>query len=80
MDKADIFGQFETILKDVLDTGDIVLTETSSSNNIDGWDSLAHLQLVAAIEKHFKIKFSANEIFLLRNVGEILETIGRKVG
>jgi acyl carrier protein len=80
MDKTKIFKQVEAIFKDVLDDESIALTEATAAADIEAWDSLAHVQLVVAIEKRFKIKFDSREILSWKNVGEILEAIGAKVG
>ena len=72
MNKIEILQQVEVIFKDVLDNEDIVLTEATTANDVDDWDSLTHIQLVVAIEKHFKIKFNTKEILSWKNVGEML--------
>jgi acyl carrier protein len=52
------------------DQPDLVLTPESNANNVEDWDSLAHINLVSAIEKHYKIKFALGELQELKNVGE----------
>jgi len=79
MDKIEILQQVEVIFKDVLDEEGIVLSESSTTNDVDGWDSLTHIQLIVAIEKHFGIKFSSKEILSWKNVGEMLESIDSKL-
>ena len=79
MNKTDILQQVEVIFKDVLDEGNIVLTETTTANDVEGWDSLTHIQLIVAIEKHFKIKFSSKEILSWKNVGEMVDSICSKL-
>jgi acyl carrier protein len=46
---------------------------------VEGWDSLAHVNLVVAIEKHYKLKFSLGELEGLKNVGEMADLIARKL-
>jgi acyl carrier protein len=79
MNKTDILQQVEVIFKDVLDENDIVLTEDTTANDVEGWDSLTHIQLIVAIEKHFKIKFSSKEILSWKNIGEMLDAIYSKI-
>ena len=78
MNKTEILQQVENIFKDILEEENITLTEETTANNVDGWDSLTHIQLIVAIEKHFKIKFSSREILSWKNVGEMLDCIQTK--
>ena len=78
MDKIQILSEIQSIMRNVLDEEDVVLTETTTANDVDGWDSLTHIHLIVAIEKHFKIKFSSKEILSWKDVGEMIESICSK--
>jgi acyl carrier protein len=75
-----ILSELNDIFIDVLDNDNIVLTENSSAKEIDEWDSLSHIQLVVAIEKKYKIRFSPAEILKWKKVGDIVESIEQKKG
>ncbi|MCC6370773.1 MAG: acyl carrier protein [Bacteroidia bacterium] len=75
MQKSEIIEQVNKIFVDVLDNDAIVINETTSAADVDEWDSLTHIQLVVAIEKHFKLKFTSAEIRDWKNVGEMSDTI-----
>ena len=75
MTLEEIIQQLYPIFKDVLDNDDIVVTYQTTASDIEEWDSLTHVQLVVAIEKHFKIRFQSNEINRFKNVGEMCEAI-----
>lgn len=79
MKKEEMINAIIEIFKDVLDVEDIFITETTTSNDIDEWDSLTHIQLIVAIEKHFKVKFSSTEISDWKNVGEMILSIHKKI-
>lgn len=78
MEKTDILNTLTEIFKDVLDREDITLTEQTTANDIEEWDSLSHIQIVVAVEKRFKIRFVSQEIQNWKNVGEIVTSIQNK--
>lgn len=78
MTKEEVLSQVNDIFNDVLDDA-VVLNYDSSASTIEEWDSLTHIQLVVAIEKHFKQKFTSAEIQTWKNVGEMCESLVNKV-
>lgn len=76
----DLLPQVQSIFRDILDQPDLVLTRDSSAYTVEDWDSLAHVNIVTAVERHFKIKFALSELQSLRNVGEMLDLIQTKLG
>ena len=78
MTKQEILSQVEEIFRDVLDNEEIVLTDSTTANDVEDWDSLTHIQLIVAIEKHFSIKFTSKEILSWANVGEMIDCIESK--
>ena len=79
MDKKEILGEIESIMRDVFDDDDLVVTENLNSNDIEDWDSLSNTRLVVSIEKRFNIKFAFGELQSLNNVGEMVEVIVSKL-
>jgi acyl carrier protein len=78
MNDAAIMAELQPIFSDVLDLPTLQLTPQSNATNVEGWDSLAHVNLVVAIEKRFKIKFALGELRDLKNVGEMVDLIQKK--
>ena len=78
MERSEILQQINAIFIDTLDNEDVVINETTQATDVDEWDSLTHIQLVVAIEKHFKIRFTSKEIQSWNNVGEMLNCIQEK--
>ena len=77
--KEEILAQVNDIFRDILDNDDLVILETSTADQVEEWDSLSHIQLVVAIEKHFKIRFTSSEITNFKNVGEMCDGILKKL-
>ena len=75
----EILQQMTEIFKDVLENDDIVLSPATTADDIEEWDSLTHIQLVVAIEKHFKVRFKTSEITSYNNVGEMAGGIQQKL-
>ncbi|GHV51641.1 acyl carrier protein [Synergistales bacterium] len=75
-----IFEALNEIFRDVFDDENITVGETTTANDIEGWDSLEHISLMLAIEKKFGIKFTMGEVTGTKNVGAMAEIIEREVG
>jgi acyl carrier protein len=80
MELDEVLKQVNQIFVKVLDNPAIVLKSETSAKDIEEWDSLTHIQLIVAIEKHFKIKFTSSEIQKWKNVGEILASVKNRLG
>lgn len=75
MDRNDILAKLQEIFRDELDKDNLVITEESSAQNVEGWDSLSHVQLISAIEDEFDISFTSKEIMSWKNIGEMITSI-----
>jgi acyl carrier protein len=78
MAQSEVLKQVNDIFIDILDIDYIVLTTETTARDIDEWDSLSHIQLIVAIEKYFKIKFTTQEIQNLKNIGDMCNLIEKK--
>ena len=74
----DVYGRLTAIFHDVFDDDSIALTPALTAPDVPEWDSLSHIRLVLAVQKAFKIKFSAAQTAGLKNVGELAELIRAK--
>lgn len=79
MDKAEVLSQVREILADVLDLPDLAVTEQTTAEDVEGWDSFNHINIVVAIESKFGIKFHTAEVEELRNVGDLVELVEKKL-
>lgn len=66
------------IVSDVLGVPAAQLTDASSPETIDSWDSIQHLSIVMALEQALGVQFDPDDIEKMRSVGRIEETVRRK--
>ena len=78
MSREDILKEVNEIFVEILDNETLILTETTQAADVKDWDSLNHIQLIVAIEKHFNIRFKSKEIQSWANVGEMINSIQEK--
>lgn len=78
MNKDQILEEVQEIFREVLDNEEIMLNNATTADDVDEWDSLTHIQLIVAIEKHFNIRFTSREILSWQNVGEMIDCIATK--
>ena len=71
----DIYKELQEIFADVFDDDNIEITPETSASDIEGWDSLAQIRLVEAIEAVFEFTFDMDELAKTKNVGEMVELI-----
>ncbi len=70
-----MIDQLLPIFRNVFDDDDLVINSSTTAQDVDGWDSLAHIRLIVAIEKSFGLRFSTAEISEIENVGQMTELI-----
>ncbi len=80
MNEDAIIAELTPVFQDVLDEPDLVLTPQTQAADVPGWDSVAHITLVVALEQKFGIRFQTAEIEELRNVGDLARLIAHKKG
>jgi acyl carrier protein len=79
MDSASIIEDVQPMFRDILDLPGLQLTRQSNASNVEGWDSLAHVNLVMGIEKRYNIKIALRELQDLKNVGDMADLVQKKL-
>lgn len=75
----DITGSLNEIFRQVFDDDGINISRELTADGVDGWDSLSHVNLIVTIETHFEIKFKQRELLTFKNVGDLMDSIQRKL-
>ena len=65
----------QAVFRDVLSNKNIIISRNSTPEDIEGWDSLVNINIVVALEEHFNIKFSLDEITNINSVEDIVKMI-----
>ncbi|MCX6847349.1 MAG: acyl carrier protein [Verrucomicrobia bacterium] len=80
MNEDQILEQLTEIFHQVFDDDSIELTLGTTAADIPEWDSMNHISLIVLVQSHFKIKFQTSELEDLKNVGDFVTLIVRKLG
>jgi acyl carrier protein len=70
MSKEVIMEKINEIFRNVFDDDNLMVTETTSAQDIEDWDSLNHITLITSMESTFGMRFALHEITDMKNVGE----------
>jgi len=76
----EILKQVNIIFKEIFENSSLEIDMGTSAQNIDNWDSLNHVMLIAAIENKFSISFELDEMINFATVGDIITAIKSKIG
>ena len=79
MEAAVLYERLTEIFRDIFDDDSLVLSPELTAQDVEGWDSIAHIRLALVVEKAFGVKFSAGDVGNLKNVGEFVSLIQSKV-
>lgn len=79
MEQKELLSEINKIFIDVFDDESIVLNEHTTTTDIEAWDSLNHIQMITAVEKHYKIRFELNDLLNFKDVGDLCRGIQEKI-
>ncbi len=76
---SDLLEELQSIVRKELDQPDLQVTALTAVGDIPDWDSLAHVRIIVAIESRFRIFFDPDEYTQFANVGEMVDSIVKKI-
>ena len=79
MSREEIYEQLNEVFRDVFDDDTIEVNDQTTSRDIGDWDSLEHINLIAAIETQFGMKFTMGQVVTMKNVGEMVDIISSQI-
>lgn len=75
MTREEVYETLNEVFRDVFDDESISVTDETTSDDIEDWDSLEHINLIAAVELEFGVKFNMGQVVTMKNVGEMVTII-----
>lgn len=75
----EIQTKLQDIFREVFDEPALVLNDATTAEDIPGWTSFTHVGLIYAVETDFGVRFGLGESKSLKNVGELMRLISRKL-
>lgn len=75
LNREQVLAEVNRIMCGVFNNSSIQLKYETTAHDVEGWDSLNHIELVLAVEKHFKIRFNFADLQKFKNVGDMCDNI-----
>lgn len=75
MNREEVFARLNKVFREVFDDDSITVTNETTANDIEDWDSLMHINLLSEIENEFGIHFQMKDVTGMRNVGDMVNKI-----
>lgn len=79
MTRGEVFEKLDEVFQDVFDDEEITVNDETTAADIEGWDSLEHINLIVAVENKFGMKFNMGEVGTMKNVGEMADIILKRI-
>ena len=79
MSREEVLKRVNDIFRDVFDDKNLQITDETTANDIEDWDSLTHITLIATIEEELGVKFEMVDIVKFENVGDMVNAICEKL-
>jgi acyl carrier protein len=70
----ELLVRMQDLLQLVLDDDELEIKAETTADEVDGWDSLMHINIIVAAESEFGIKFSTAEIASTKSDGQNVGT------
>ena len=78
MSRTEIYERLNAVFRDVFDDETLTVNDSTTAHDVEGWDSLRHITLLAAVEDEFDIEFSMGQTVSMKNVGEMVDYIEKE--
>jgi acyl carrier protein len=78
LSQEEVLAQLQPVFQEALNEPNLTVTRSSNAMNTPNWDSLAHIELIEMVERHFKVRFALGELEDLKEVGDLVNLVIEK--
>ncbi|MBE5907675.1 MAG: acyl carrier protein [Lachnospiraceae bacterium] len=75
MTREEVYERLNNVFREILDDDTIELQDDTTADDVDGWDSFEHINLVVGVEEEFNMKIPMGKVVTMKNVGEMVDII-----
>ena len=75
MTREEVYERLNNVFREILDDDTIELHDDTVADDVDGWDSFEHINLVVGVEEEFNMKIPMGKVVTMKNVGEMVDII-----
>lgn len=75
MTREEVYERLNKVFREVFDDDSIIVQDSTTSDDIEDWDSFEHINLVVAVEDEFSFKIPMGKVVTMKNVGEMADII-----
>jgi acyl carrier protein len=79
MDENLLHQKLERVFRTVFDQQDLAIADAMTAADVEGWDSLAQINLIVGAEGAFGVRFQTSEIKTLKDIGHFKRLIADKL-
>jgi acyl carrier protein len=80
MDRDTLKTNLTDIFRKTFDNDALTISDGTTADDVAGWDSLSHMNLILGVERRFAIRLTTREVRGMKNVGDFIDLIAKKVG
>lgn len=75
----DIRAELQDVFRQVFNRPDLVIVDETTADDVTGWDSLKHIELIVSVESKFHVKFKTAEVTKLNDVGDLIQKLVERI-
>ena len=75
MTREEVYQTLNAVFRDILDDESIELYDDTVADDVEGWDSFEHINLIVGVEEEFGFKIPMGKVVSMKNVGEMVDII-----